>query len=257
MNHHAVITDKAWLRTYLMRDPALHIYELGDLDDFFWPSTRWFALDDRAVVLLYQPVGALPALLAFGDVTPLHELLAELRDQLPPRIHAHLSPGLIDTLAVRYRDESRGDYLKMVLADRTRLPETPGIVGLSSTDRPELEAFYAASYPANWFDPRMLETGQYVGIREHGLVAAGGVHVYSTSERIAALGNIAVAPEHRGRHLGTRVTAALCRSLLGVGIEHVGLNVRADNRAAIACYERLGFATVARFEEHLLVAGAG
>ena len=27
------VTDREQLRTWLMRDPALHLYELGDLDD--------------------------------------------------------------------------------------------------------------------------------------------------------------------------------------------------------------------------------
>jgi ribosomal protein S18 acetylase RimI-like enzyme len=37
-----------------------------------------------------------------------------------------------------------------------------------------------------------------------------------------------------------RVTAALCR-LLGAEIDVIGLNVRADNAAAIACYRGIGF----------------
>jgi ribosomal protein S18 acetylase RimI-like enzyme len=53
------------------------------------------------------------------------------------------------------------------------------------------------------------------------------------------------------------VTARICRSLRAE-VDHVGLNVRADNRAAIACYERLGFAPVAPYEEHLVIdRGAG
>ncbi|MBO9384042.1 MAG: hypothetical protein J7479_17105, partial [Roseiflexus sp.] len=37
--------------------------------------------------------------------------------------------------------------------------------GLTSAVANELLAFCAHSYPGNWFDPRMLETGRYVGIR--------------------------------------------------------------------------------------------
>jgi ribosomal protein S18 acetylase RimI-like enzyme len=37
-------------------------------------------------------------------------------------------------------------------------------------------------------------------------------------------------------------------------VGRIGLNVVADNRAAIACYERLGFRFVAPYEEHRLVA---
>jgi ribosomal protein S18 acetylase RimI-like enzyme len=42
----------------------------------------------------------------------------------------------------------------------------------------------------------------------------------------------------------------LCQELLRAGIEHVGLNVKADNRSAIACYENLGFQRVADYGEY-------
>jgi len=249
------ITDRARLRSYFMRAPALHLYELGDLDDFFWPHTRWFAFDDgelEAVVLLYS-ASSLPVVLAIGDVGPLTALIASIHDELPARIYAHLSPGLVGAFGARYASEPHGDYVKMSLADRSALEglDTSRVVPLASGDRDELAAFFARSYPSNWFDPRMLDTGQYAGIRDHELLAAGGVHVYSPAERVAALGNIAVAPEQRGRGLGTLVVAHVSRSLLA-HVDHVGLNVRADNRAAIRCYEWLGFGEVGRYEEHLL-----
>jgi ribosomal protein S18 acetylase RimI-like enzyme len=252
------VSDRARLRAYFGRAPERHLYELGDLDDFFWPHTRWYALehggDLRAVVLLYG-AGALPAAIAIGDRAPLAELLDGIREQLPARLHAHLSPGLFEALAPRYASESHGEMLKLALADRARLAgvDVGAVVRLGPDDRAEVERFFAHAYPGNWFDPRMLETGQYFAIRDGELVAAGGVHVYSPAERVAALGNIAVAESHRGRGLGTRVTARICRSVLEA-VDHVGLNVRRDNRAAVACYERLGFATVTPYEEHMLEA---
>ena len=250
------LSDRARLRAYFRRAPELHLYELGDLDDFFWPHTRWYGLEDggdlRAVALVYA-ASALPVVLAIGDRPPLAELLAAIRDELPARLYGHLTPGLHDALAPRYASEPHGELLKLALADRARLDgvDTGAVLRLGAEDRAEVEQFFARAYPGNWFDPRMLETGQYFGIRDGALVAAGGVHVYSPAERVAALGNIAVAESHRGRGLGTRVTARICRSVLEA-VDHVGLNVRRDNRAAIACYERLGFATIAPFEEHLL-----
>lgn len=238
------LADRTRLRAYYRRDPALHVYELGDLDDFFWPRTRWFALEP-AVALVYDDT----TLIALGDPTALAPLLGELRDRLPARLHAHLSPGLLGVLADRYRVERRAECLKMVLARRDAAVAAD-VVRLGPADHAELRAFYDASYPDHWFDPRMLATGHYVGVRDGGLVAAAGVHVYAPAEGVAALGNIAVAPDRRGHGLGARVTAAVCESL--AGIAHVGLNVRADNRAAIACYERLGFTPIARYDEALL-----
>ena len=38
--------DKAVIEGFLRRNPLLHIYPLGDLDDFFWPHTTWYGLQD-------------------------------------------------------------------------------------------------------------------------------------------------------------------------------------------------------------------
>ena len=245
------VTDREQLRTWLMRDPALHLYELGDLDDFFWPHTRWYAHGD-AIALVYD-APPLPALLAFGDPAAFAPLLAELRDALPRELYAHLSPGFYPSLAPRFATEHHGDHLKMMLDDRARLPAA-AVTHLTAADRAELEQFFTTAYPGNWFDARMLDTGHYVAVRDPDIVATAGVHVCAPTDRVAALGNIAVSPTHRGSGLGRRVTAGACHSLLAAGIDLVGLNVRADNRPAVACYESIGFVTAARYELHHLEA---
>ena len=99
----------------------------------------------------------------------------------------------------------------------------------------------------------MLETRRYVGIRVRGeLVCVAGVHVWSPTWRVAALGNVATLPEARGRGLATTACAQLCRMLLNDGIDTIALNVRADNAAAIRSYEKLGFAQAADYVEVLL-----
>ncbi|MEO3778968.1 GNAT family N-acetyltransferase [Micromonospora sp. B11E3] len=96
---------------------------------------------------------------------------------------------------------------------------------------------------------RMLDTGRYVGVREAGeLVAVAGVHVFSPTWRVAALGNVTTHPRARGRGLAAAAVAALCARLRGE-VDHVTLNVRADNAAAVRLYERLGFTRVADFTE--------
>jgi predicted GNAT family acetyltransferase len=79
-------------------------------------------------------------------------------------------------------------------------------------------------------------------------LSVAGVHVYSEPYRVAALGNVATHTAHRGQGLATTAVAALCRNLLGT-VDHVGLNVAADNTAAIRCYQRLGFRIIATYEE--------
>jgi predicted GNAT family acetyltransferase len=53
---------------------------------------------------------------------------------------------------------------------------------------------------------------------------------------------------HRNKGYGRLVTARLCQSLLEK-VEHIGLNVKADNDAAIACYRKLGFEIIAPYGE--------
>lgn len=256
--------EKEDIEALLRRDLYLHLYSIGDLDDFFWPHTIWYAGsgDDPAcpVVLLYCGQDP-PTLLALHrDPAPMRDLLRELQPLLPRRFQAHLTPGVEHAFTEdrSFRLTSRGEHLKMALTDpeKTRNCDTTGTVRLAVRDREELLQFYRACYPENWFDPRMLETGQYYGIREGGqLASVAGIHVYSPRYGVAALGNIATAPEYRNRGLARRVTARVCRSLLedeAGPIPHIGLNVKADNTPAIAPYRRLGFEIAHTYNEHLV-----
>lgn len=252
-----VLHSPAEVEALLRRDTFLHIYGIGDLDPFFWPHTTWYALKEaetvRAVVLLYTG-GALPVLLALaGDNLPLMgDLLQPLLHLLPRRFYCHLSAALDRTLAQEYRLEEHGEHLKMALRDKTLLAgiDTSNVVRLSTADVSDMLALYEESYPGHWFEPRMLETEQYYGIRgRDALISVAGVHVYSPRYGLAALGNITTHPRYRGRGYGTTVTAGLCKGLSET-VEHIGLNVKADNRAALACYGKLGFEACASYWEY-------
>lgn len=257
------LTDRKQIATFLGRQPAQHLYAIGDLDDFFWPDTTWYGWEQDhqllQIVLLYQPPG-LAVLLAISDPPEsyMHELLRALAPQLPPRLYSHLSPGLETIIGQHYRLESHGLHLKMVLSHPEQIHHiaTDEVEQLGPIHATELIRFYDTVYPGNWFDPRMLETGQYMAIREQQqLISVAGIHVYSPSYRVAALGNITTHPAARGRGLASKVTAALCQQLLR-HVDLIGLNVRADNHAAIACYHKLGFTTVIPYHEYTLEAYA-
>jgi ribosomal protein S18 acetylase RimI-like enzyme len=144
-------------------------------------------------------------------------------------------------LAPRYELTPLGPHWKMGLAARIAGPPDEAVVQLAPEHADEVVAFYAESYSTSYFEAVNLVRGPHVAIRDHrGIAAIAGVHVYSPAMRVAALGNIATRPDARGCGHARRVTAALCR-LLQSEIDVIGLNVRADNAAAIACYRRVGF----------------
>lgn len=247
----------------LRQDTFLHLYELGDLDDFFWQYTTWYGLKDqgqvRQVCLVYTGTD-LPVLLGLSaePTTGLEELLRAIKKILPGRIYAHLSGKAVTALQDGYQAESHGVHDKMALTRPSHLAAvgTSAAVPLTPDDLPQLQALYDASYPGNWFDPRMLETGCYFGIRAgdypgSSILSVAGVHVYSPRYRVTVLGNITTHPQYRGRGLGKAVTARLCQALLP-HVDHIGLNVRTDNQAAIAVYRSLGFETVGAYEEFML-----
>jgi RimJ/RimL family protein N-acetyltransferase len=253
--------DKARIEAFARRNPYRHLYELGDLDDFFWDQTVWYAAmgdsgEIHQLVLLYEDQ-TLPTLLAISEHSPgtMSQLLQAIVPNLPGRLYGHLSTEAVSALVQHYHVQPHGIHHKMGLVDRSLLAtiETSDVVTLSTADLDDLSTLYRVSYPGNWFVPRMLETGLYQGIRREGrLVSVAGVHVYSPRYRVAALGNITTHPDWRGRGLGTRASAKLCKTLTNAGIEHIGLNVRADNVAALSCYERLGFRWAADYGESLL-----
>jgi ribosomal protein S18 acetylase RimI-like enzyme len=250
--------DKKEIERFLRKDVYLHIYSIGDLDNFFWPYTSWYGSKSNenidAVALLYVGL-SLPTLLALSNE---HEVMAELltsiQHLLPFRFYAHLSPGLETVLGTTHDLESHGEHCKMALADETLTSkyDRSGIVRLSMKDLTAIKRLYKESYPENWFDPRMLETGQYFGIMEvNRLVSIAGIHVYSPQYKVAALGNITTLPAYRSKGYGSRVTATLCQSLCREGIR-IGLNVKTDNTTAISCYKRIGFEIVASYEEFMV-----
>lgn len=276
------ITSKELINQFFQNHlPALHIYEIGDLDEFFFPYTTWYALLNREdplktihfIILLYQSPD-FTVLLAFGQDEQAclygQEALKLLRPQLPPQFYSHLTPALFPSLLYTnhqadqeyYRAEPHGLYLKMAIKD---ISQTKQIIQpyltqakvLYPHDLPAINLFYQEAYPGNWFDARMLETEQFFGIWDESLtprklIAIAGIHVYSPMYHVAALGNIATHPNYRKQGLARLVTSSLIDSLIEKKIETIGLNVKADNHQAIALYQSLGFEIIGEYIENML-----
>ncbi len=249
--------DKPEIEAFLRQDTALYLYSLGDLDDFFWQYTQWYGIREAgqltALALLYGTESP-PVFLALSSVAgmaALRSLTTLVLPLLPRKVYVHLSIGMEDLLEPTYQLASFGIHQKMLLTTTAHLPafHHPGVVRITSENLDEVNLLYSASYPGNAFDPRMLETGQFFGLWEDGhLVSIAGIHVYSPAYRVAAIGNITTHPQYRNCGYGKAVTAALLRSLVD-RVDHIGLNVKADNYAAIHSYQQLGFEGVGSYHE--------
>jgi ribosomal protein S18 acetylase RimI-like enzyme len=247
--------DKSRIEAFLRKDVYLHIYSIGDLDDFFWPDTTWYGWDERgeiqAVALLYTASDE-PTLLALSEQQNIMwELVQSIFNVLPERFEAHLSPAVAEFVEQQCQIKSYGKHYKMALKNASLLHDIDcsQVVRLAENDLDDMLGLYKESYPGNWFDARMLQTKQYFGFRlKNRLLSVAGVHVYSEKYKVAALGNIVTHPDYRGKGFGKAVTAKLCRSL-SEHVDNIGLNVKADNSAAIALYEKSGFQIVSTFYE--------
>src|SRR5438874_4219783 len=106
----ASLHDKEQIEKFLRQNTFLHIYGIGDLDDFFWERTIWYALKNGAeveqIALLYTGLG-LPVVLALADkpLDSMCELLRSTMRLLPRRFYAHLSKGLAEVLEEDYKVE--------------------------------------------------------------------------------------------------------------------------------------------------------
>lgn len=251
--------DKSRIEAFLRKNVYLNIYSIGDLDDFFFPDTVWYGWEEggeiQAVVLLYT-ASADPTLLALSEQQDvMRKLIQSIYHVLPERFYAHLSPAVTEVVELQCKIESCGKHYKMGLKNRTLLDDIDcsQVIRLTENDLEEMLAIYEESYPGNWFNERMLQTKQYFGLRlNNRLVSIAGVHVYSEQYRVAALGNIVTHPHYRGKGFGKAVTARLCQSLSEL-VDNIGLNVKADNAAAITLYEKLGFEIANTYYELLVL----
>jgi ribosomal protein S18 acetylase RimI-like enzyme len=262
--------DRSAIADYLVQESALNLYLIGDLADFFWSDTLWYGWQEagqlKAVALVYTG-DKIPVLLLMEDTPWAHQLLTSLTSVLPHRFYAHLRPGLASALP--FSGEGGDTYIRMVQKTSIDPKELMGVAKrhphvraevLHPEDQKRVEQFYAKHYPQNWFNPRMLATGTYIALtetnaaEETALVAIAGIHVLSEAQGIAALGNIAVHQSYQGLGLGQWVTGVLCQHLQDqYGIHTLGLNVHCDNAKAQSCYKRLGFESVATYQEWTFV----
>jgi ribosomal protein S18 acetylase RimI-like enzyme len=253
-----ILHHKEEIYQFLSKEPELQLYSIGDLDDFFWPKTIWFAEKENdkveALALLY--VGMMPpTLVAFcneNKISATKDLLNQIKPLLPGKFNAHLSPDLLEVFGKENVLQFYGHDYNMCLKKEPEKIIDCNIRQLKSGDLNEIRKLYSIAYPDNWFDTRMLETGKYTGYFENNnLVGIAGIHVYSKKYKVAALGNITTHPEFRGKQIAYKLTSNLCNDLLKE-VTVIGLNVRSHNEAAINCYKKIGFEIAGSHDECLI-----
>ena len=240
------------LEALLAQEPIRSAYMLGDLDPAYAHGCSWYASDEpelKALLLLYSALSA-PTLLSEGDAKAIEPILLAAWDKLPRRLYYQVPKKHASKLKSFFQLSKRRKMLRMGLskADAPPCKRNSSIETLSHRHTGEIMSLYQ-HYPDNFFDPSMLNTGLYFGIREQGsLISVAGIHLLSESRDIAAVGNIVTHPDHRGHGHATTCVSHLVSELLE-RVDQIALNVAADNTSAIRCYEGVGFKVFYEFQE--------
>jgi ribosomal protein S18 acetylase RimI-like enzyme len=208
-------------------------------------KTLWFTPDLTLVVHDYRTA----ILFAMGPGS-----VREALDCAAGPVHLQLQRDALDEVARDAAVSSLRHMWRMTwTGDRVASPSAM-TSRLNASDVPALQVLYAdgasSDESPDFFFPSMVADGVFHGIYEGtALVAAAGTHLVAREEGAAAIGNVSTRHDCRGRGLGRLVTSAVLGELTGV--ETIGLNVRADNGAALHLYESLGFARHCEFYEGL------
>ncbi len=244
--------DRALIRAFLERDRLFAAYAICDLDEREFPRTRWAVARAGAevVALGVEYDGASPQpLFVMGSDAGIAAILSDI---LRPRIAFIAAlPAALATVERRYHLDPGPQMVRMATnQERFRPVDDPGVERLTPAEAPELNRLYRLGF-GSWLPAQSIAEGVYYGLRVRGrIVAAAGTHVVSRDSRIAVVGNVMTAAEHRGRGYAKAVTAAVTAELLGF-CDDVVLNVRADNPPALHAYRRIGYHEHVRYEERL------
>ena len=243
------LTDKNHIRAILRRDPAWCVYALGDLSPHIYGKTQFFSSGFMPDLTLVLHDYGTSILFAMGTGS-IREALAEV---IWP-VHLQVQRDGLNEVA-RHATVSSVRLMWRMVSKRAASPAVaPGATRLTANDVPAIVRLYAdgetAGESPDFFYPAMVTDGVFFGTFEgDALVAAAGTHLLSREEGAAAIGNVYTRRDRRGRGLGRLVTGAVLEAL--TGIETIGLNVRADNDAALHLYEALGFSRHCQFYEGL------
>ena len=243
------LTDKNQIRSILQHDRRWCVYALGDLTPRMFDKCRWFTPDLTMVLHDYGT----SILFAHGTGS-IREALAHVAWP----VHLQVQPDGLDEVRRHAIVTNEKHMQRMTLEKRAPIRVDPRATRLTIADADAIAKLYqdgeAAGESPDFFYSSMVTDGVFFGVYENqDLTAAAGTHLVARDEGAAAIGNVYVRRDRRGRGLGRLVTAAVINDLRDV--ETIGLNVREDNAAAIRAYESLGFVKHCDFREALAYRG--
>lgn len=272
-------TDKLKLHAFMQSDPIWAAYAIGDLEPFQFAWCTWYLAEDAAgrpaaLALIYRRLDP-PVLLLMGEAAAATAILEQA--PLPERLYVSAREAHLPPLLARYdfsADRVR-PMLRMATTTASFRPAPadaaaagfpcPSLRRLEPVDVPAIEALLAEDDPfaPDAFTPAQVAEGVFYGVEaadertkagapEDGaaptLRAVAGTHLVAPGWCVAAVGNVYVQRDWRGRGLGALVCRAVTADLLQRGLRVV-LNVDRDNAAAISLYRQLGFAVHCPFVE--------
>ena len=211
------------------------MYALGDLTPRMFEKCQWFTPD---LTLVLHDYGT--SILFARGIGGIREAL----EHVAWPVHLQVQRDAFDEVA-RHATVSNVKHMRrMALETRAPISVDSRARRLTIADAESLTTLYrdgeSTGESPDFFYSSMVSDGVFFGVFEdRHLVAVAGTHLVSRDEGAAAIGNVYVRRDRRGAGLGRIVTAAVVHELRDVAT--IGLNVRADNAAAIRVYESLGF----------------
>jgi ribosomal protein S18 acetylase RimI-like enzyme len=252
------LTDPHAVRAHLETDRAWAVYALGDLAPGFYEHTEWHCAPGPvpALLMLYRAFRT-PVLFTHGPASQMARLLDDIAGERT--LYLSIRPDILPSIEARYTvDPPGGIPMWRMTLDPGRFRPAPAneVRRLSLVDLPALEALFAdgaaTGEAPDFFSAAMLEQGIFYGVSEDGaLVSAAGTHLVSPELGVAAVGNVYIRRDRRGRGLAAQVTSAVTAALVAHDppLSTVALNVHQHNAAALRVYERLGYQRYCAFFE--------
>ena len=238
------ISDHTEIRRRLNADRVWSIYALADLDPHLFDLCEWWGAGE-GLALIFTGISIRP-IFVIGSEDETRELLTDLPvDEGYLNLRDHQAAAA----APFYEYDIPHRVRRMVTANFKPRHDTTVALGLEHAD--QIQRLYATGDGGGVaFGAFQLETGFFRGVvRDGELVAVAGVHVVSSAESVAGVGNVFTRADWRGRGLAQVTTSAVTSALMAAGIQTIGLNVESNNGPAIAAYERLGFGAAFEYWE--------